>query len=113
MNLYVGNLTYDVVQDDLESLFGQIGPVKSAVVIRDRQSGESRGFGFVEMESLDDGKAAIEKLNGTELKGRNIVVNEAKPRRNNREGRRGSGRGGYGGGSRGGGGRGNSGFRRY
>jgi RNA recognition motif-containing protein len=110
MNLYVGNLTYDVVQDDLESLFSQIGPVKSAVVIRDRQSGESRGFGFVEMESLDDGKAAIEKLNGTELKGRAIVVNEARPRRDNRGGRRGGGRGGYGGR---GGGHNSGGYRRF
>ncbi|MBN1481372.1 RNA-binding protein [candidate division KSB1 bacterium] len=91
MNLYVGNLTYDVVQNDLENLFSQIGPVKSAVIIRDKYSGESRGFGFVEMESQDDGKAAIEKLNGTELKGRSIVVNQAKPRRDNRAPRQGGG----------------------
>lgn len=92
MNLYVGNLSYDVVQTDLETLFGQVGAVKSAVVIRDKYSGESRGFGFVEMESADAGKQAIEELNGTELKGRSIVVNEARPRA---EGR---GRGGRGGG---------------
>ncbi|RPI02832.1 MAG: RNA-binding protein [Calditrichaeota bacterium] len=80
MNLYVGNLSYDVVQTDLEELFGKIGPVKSAKVIRDQASGESRGFGFVEMESPDDGKTAVEELNGKEVKGRRIVVNEAKPR---------------------------------
>jgi len=84
MNLYVGNLSYDVVQHDLENLFSTIGAVKSAVIIRDKYSGESRGFGFVEMESIDAGKEAIEKLNGSELKGRNIVVNEARPRKDNR-----------------------------
>lgn len=93
MNLYVGNLTYDVVQNDLENLFSQIGPVKSTVIIRDKYSGESRGFGFVEMESTDDGKAAIEKLNGMELKGRSIIVNEAKPRRDTRTSQKGGGRG--------------------
>lgn len=100
MNLYVGNLTYDVVQDDLTQLFSQVGTVKSAVIIRDKYSGESRGFGFVEMESNDEGKAAIEKLNGTELKGRAIVVNEAKPRSDNRGGRSGGHRGGGSGGGR-------------
>ncbi len=103
MNLYVGNLSYDVVQTDLETLFGQIGTVKSAVVIRDKYSGESRGFGFVEMDSTDDGKKAIEDLNGSELKGRAIVVNEARPRAENR------GRGGQRGGPRGGGRRGGGG----
>ena len=104
MNLYVGNLSFDVVQDDLETLFKQAGAVKSAVVIRDKYSGESRGFGFVEMETSDEGKAAIEQMNGTELKGRAIVVNEAKPRNDNRQsgGGRGDQRGG-GGGYRGGG----------
>ena len=96
MNLYVGNLTYDVVQDDLSDLFSQVGAVKSAVIIRDKYSGESRGFGFVEMESNDAGKEAIEKLNGTELKGRAIVVNEARPRTDSRGGRGGGYRGGGG-----------------
>lgn len=86
MNLYVGNLSYDVVQTDLETMFGEIGTIKSAKVIRDKYSGESRGFGFVEMESNDDGKKAIEELNGKDLKGRKIVVNEARPRRDNRQG---------------------------
>ena len=93
MNLYVGNLSLDVVQDDLQKLFEQAGGVNSAVVIRDKYSGESRGFGFVEMESSEAGKAAIEQLNGTELKGRSIVVNEAKPRKDNRGSRRGGGGG--------------------
>ncbi len=107
MNLYVGNLSYDVVQTDLETLFGQVGSVKSAVVIRDKYSGESRGFGFVEMDSSDEGKKAIEELNGAELKGRTIVVNEARAREENRGGGRGGQRsgGGGGGGYRGSGGR--------
>ncbi|MDZ7369940.1 MAG: RNA-binding protein [candidate division KSB1 bacterium] len=94
MNLYVGNLSYDVVQTDLEKLFGAIGTVKSAKVIRDQSSGESRGFGFVEMESVEEGKKAIEELNGKEVKGRAIVVNEARPRREDNRGGRQSG--GYG-----------------
>lgn len=104
MNIYVGNLSFDVVQDDLTGLFGQVGTVSSAVVIRDKYSGESRGFGFVEMPSNDEGKAAIEKLNGSELKGRAIVVNEAKPRSDSRSGGGGGHRGGGGGGYRSGGG---------
>ncbi len=107
MNLYVGNLSYDVVQTDLENLFGAIGTVKSAKVIRDQSSGESRGFGFVEMESNEDGKKAIEALNGKEIKGRAIVVNEAKPKR---EGGSNRPQGGYGGSRQGGR---SGGYRRY
>jgi RNA recognition motif-containing protein len=111
MNLYVGNLSYDVVQTDLEEMFGKIGPIKSAKVIRDQYSGESKGFGFVEMESADDGKTAIEQCNGQEVKGRHIIVNEAKPRREEgsggggRGGRPHGGGGGFGGPRQGGGGR--------
>ena len=103
MNLYVGNLSYDVVQTDLEDLFGAIGRVKSAKVIRDHSSGESKGFGFVEMESDEDGKKAIEELNGKDVKGRSIIVNQARP--HPQGGGQGGGRphgGGYGGGNRGG-----------
>jgi cold-inducible RNA-binding protein len=91
--LYVGNLGYDVNDDDLSQLFGQHGTVDSASVIMDRASGRSKGFGFVEMSSDDEANAAIAALNGTEHSGREIKVNEAKPRT---EG--GGGRGGYGGG---------------
>ena len=108
MNLYVGNLSYEVAASDLEELFGEVGTVKTANIITDRYSGESRGFGFVEIESKDEAKAAIEKLNGHELKGKKIIVNEAKPRNDSRGGggRRGGGsnRGGGGGGYGGGGG---------
>jgi cold-inducible RNA-binding protein len=97
MNLYVGNLSLDVVTSDLEELFGELGAVKSAVVIRDKFSGESRGFGFVEMGSQEEGKNAIDKLDGQELKGKKIVVNQAKPRQERRD-RRGPHRGGGGGG---------------
>ena len=87
--LYVGNLAFSATSDDLRELFGQYGGVTSADVIKDRETGRSRGFGFVEMS--EGGEAAIEALNGTELQGRTLTVNEAKPR----EQRRGGG-GGYG-----------------
>lgn len=93
--LYVGNLGYDVNDDDLSQLFGQHGTVDSASVIMDRASGRSKGFGFVEMSSDDEANAAMAALNGMEHSGREIKVNEAKPRT---EG--GGGRGGYGGGGR-------------
>ena len=97
MNLYVGNLSVDVAIPDLEQLFNQIGSVRSAVVIRDKFSGESRGFGFVEMATDQEGLDAIEKLNGYELKGQNIVVNKARPRVERRDSsrRRGHGGGGF------------------
>ena len=80
--LFIGNLEYTVTSDDLREAFSQAGTVADAVVITDKMSGRSRGFGFVEMSSEDEAKAAIEKLNGSELKGRKINVNEARPQEN-------------------------------
>lgn len=96
--LYVGNLAYAVSNDDLQELFSQVGQVQSATVITDKFSGQSKGFGFVEMTTAEEVANAIRQFNDTELKGRNIKVNEARPRE-----------GGFGGGNRdrnGGGGRG-------
>lgn len=95
MKLYVGNLSFSTSNSELEELFGQIGTVESATVVEDRETGRSRGFGFVEMSSKEDGEKAIEELNGKEFAGRELKVNEAKPREN---------RGFGGGGQRGGGG---------
>ncbi|MBI3501066.1 MAG: RNA-binding protein [Bacteroidetes bacterium] len=81
MNIYVSNLNFKLQDEDLKNVFTPYGEVSSAKVIRDNQSGRSRGFGFVEMPSDDDARAAIEKLNGTEVDGRTIVVNEARPRK--------------------------------
>ena len=80
-NLYVGNLTFDTTSSDLETLFGAHGQVKSAQVITDRESGRSRGFGFVEMSTSDEAKAAIDSLNGHNVDGRQLTVNVAKERR--------------------------------
>jgi RNA recognition motif-containing protein len=80
MNIYVGNLPFEASDDDLQQLFGTYGEVTSANVIKDRFSGESRGFGFVEMPARKDAEAAIAALNGTDFKGRTITVNEAKPK---------------------------------
>ena len=77
--LYVGNLAYSVTNDDLEALFSQVGKVASAAVISDKFSGQSKGFGFVEMESSGDAAKAISEFDGKDLKGRNLKVNEAKP----------------------------------
>lgn len=77
--LFIGNLDYSVTGDDLRGLFASAGTVVDAVVIMDKMTGRSRGFGFVEMSSDDEAKTAIEKLNGSDLKGRKINVNEAKP----------------------------------
>jgi len=93
MNIYVGNLAFAVSDDDLLQLFSSHGDVTSANVIKDRFSGESRGFGFVEMPSREDAMAAIESLNGTDFKGRAITVNEAKPKAPREGGRQGGGRG--------------------
>jgi RNA recognition motif-containing protein len=101
--LYVGNLSYNVDSSALEQLFGQFGAVQSAEVISDRDTGRSKGFGFVEMANDNDAQSAIAALNGKENDGRTLTVNEAKPREE-RSGGGGGGRGGYGGG--GGGGRG-------
>ena len=97
--LYVGNLSFRVSSDDLFEHFSQAGQVESANVVQDRETGRSRGFGFVEMSSEDEATSAIAQFNGAEYDGRNMVVNEARPRDNNG----GGGRGGYGGGNRGGG----------
>ena len=78
--LFVGNLPFSATSDDLSQLFAQAGTVESANVITDRMSGRSRGFGFVEMSSDDEATKAVEQLNGHELDGRKIVVNEARPR---------------------------------
>jgi cold-inducible RNA-binding protein len=110
MKLYVGNLSFQTSSEDLQELFAQAGTVESASVVEDRETGRSRGFGFVEMASKEEGQKAIEQFNGKELNGRNLNVNEARPRedRGGRGGggnRGGGGRGGFGG-NRGGGGRG-------
>jgi RNA recognition motif-containing protein len=95
--LYVGNLSFSTTEQDLEELFGQSGQVQSVSIVTDRDTGRSRGFGFVEMDTRESAEAAIRALNGTELDGRSLTVNEARPRED-----RGS-RGGFGGGrSRGG-----------
>lgn len=80
--LFVGNLDYTVTADDLKQAFSAVGTVADVVVITDKMSGRSRGFGFVEMGSEDEAKKAIEKLNGSDLKGRKINVNEARPQEN-------------------------------
>ena len=95
MNIYVGNLSSDVTGDDLRQAFEAFGQVESANVIMDKFSGESRGFSFVEMPSKDEATAAIAGMNGKDLKGKAVSVNEAKPK-TDRGG--GGGRGGYGGG---------------
>jgi RNA recognition motif-containing protein len=104
--IYVGNLAYSVTDADLEALFSQIGKIESVSVITDKFSGQSKGFGFVEMADTNEAVRAIQELNDTELKGRNIKVNEARPR----ESRGAGGGGGGGGGNRRMGGGGN---RRY
>ena len=95
MNIYVGNLSYDTTDDSLRQAFEAFGQVESATVIMDRYSGRSRGFGFVEMPTQSEATAAISGLNETELDGRRIRVNEARPREDRRGGgRRGDRRGG-------------------
>ena len=128
MNIYVGNLSHEVTEEDLQLSFEPFGQLESATIIKDKHSGQSKGFGFVEMASKAEGQSAIDGLNGTELKGRTLKVNEARPRTESRgggggysggrgrqdvggagygrgRGGQGGGRGGYGGG-RGGRGRG-------
>ena len=114
MKIYVGNLSYEVTEEDLRLELEKSGQVESVTIIKDKRSGESKGFGFVEMASKAEGQSAIDALNGKELKGRAIKVNEARPRTESRgsgggysggRGRQGGGRGDQGGG-RGGRGRG-------
>src|SRR5689334_14922663 len=109
--IYVGNLSYGISDSDLQQMFEAHGTVQSAQVIMDRDTGRSKGFGFVEMGSDQEAQAAIAALNGMEMDGRTLTVNEARPKEGG-GGRGGSGRGGYGGG-RGGGGGGGYGGRRY
>jgi len=108
--LYCGNLSFNVSSSDLDQMFSQYGTVKSAEVINDRDTGRSKGFGFVEMNSDAEAQAAIDGINGQEHDGRTLTVNEARPKEERRGGG-GGGRGGYGGGRGGGGGGG--GGRRY
>jgi RNA recognition motif-containing protein len=111
MKLYVGNLAFQTSSEDLQQLFAQAGTVESSSVVEDRETGRSRGFGFVEMATKEEGEAAIAQFNGQEFNGRNLNVNEARPRedRGNRGGGGGGGRGGFGG-NRGGGGGGRGGY---
>ncbi|PIP36085.1 MAG: RNA-binding protein [Desulfobacterales bacterium CG07_land_8_20_14_0_80_52_14] len=104
MNIYVGNLSYEVSEEDLRSAFESFGKIESVKIIKDRFSGQSKGFGFVEMPSAEEGQAAISGMNGKEMKGRTLNVNEARPKPE------GGGQG-FGKGPRSGGGR--SGGRRY
>ena len=113
MKLYVGNLAFATSSQELQELFAQAGTVESASVVEDRDTGRSRGFGFVEMSSKEEGEAAIAQFNGKEINGRALNVNEARPRENRGGGGGGRGFGGggggrgggnYGGGNRGGGG---------
>jgi len=95
MNVYVGNLSYEVTEEDLKQAFEAFGQVESVRIIKDRFSGESKGFGFVEMPTGAEAQSAIEGMNGKELKGRTLNVNEARPRSEDRRGgggRRGGGR---------------------
>ncbi len=103
-NIYVGNLVWEATADDLLALFQSFGAVARAQVITDRETGRSRGFGFVEMDNDQEAQAAIDGLNGTPFRGRPLTVNEARPREDRGGGGGGSGGRGYGGG--GGGGRG-------
>ncbi len=105
IKLYVGNLSFQTSSEDLQELFKQAGTVESASVVEDRDTGRSRGFGFVEMATREEGEAAIQQFNGKEVGGRSLTVNEARPR----EGRGGFGGGGSRGGYGGGGGRGGGG----
>ena len=109
VKLYIGNLPFATTDTELRDLFGDCGQVDSVNIVTDRETGRSRGFGFVEMSSREEAAEAIEKLNGREMHGRAIVVNEARPREDRGGG---GGRGGFGGGGgRGGGGRGGGGGR--
>ncbi|MCP9495001.1 MAG: RNA-binding protein [Pyrinomonadaceae bacterium MAG19_C2-C3] len=112
MKLYVGNLSFQTSSEDLQQLFGQAGTVESASVVEDRETGRSRGFGFVEMSSKEEGDAAISQFNGKEIGGRALTVNEARPRedRGGSRGGGGGGRGGFGGGGNRGGGGGRGGY---
>jgi len=110
MKLYVGNLPFSTTEADLTAMFSQVGNVQSTRLMTDRETGQSRGFAFVELTDRSEGEAAINRFNGESLNGRTLKVNEAKPQENNRGGGGGGGRdrggrgGGFGGGFGGGGG---------
>jgi RNA recognition motif-containing protein len=87
VKLYVGNLAFETSSNDLQTLFAQAGTVESVSLIEDRETGRSRGFGFVEMSTKEEGIAAVEQFNGKELAGRALKVNQAKPRENRYDGR--------------------------
>jgi RNA recognition motif-containing protein len=108
MNIYVGNLSYEVTEQELQRAFEAFGQVESVNIIKDKFSGGSKGFGFVEMPNKANAQSAINELNGKELKGRTLNVNEARPRTESR-----GGRGGYGGGRAGRGGGRQGGGRRF
>ncbi len=106
MNIYVGNLSYKTAEEELRAAFERFGEVSRVNILTDRDTGQPRGFGFVEMPNREQAQAAIDGLNGTELNGRALTVNEARPRTENRAGGGGGGSRGFGGGGgRGGGGR--------
>jgi len=105
MNIYVGNLSHDVTEDELRAAFEAFGQVESVNIVKDKFTGKPRGFGFVEMPSDEEGKAAIAEMNGKDMKGRVINVDQARPKADNRRGGRGGGGGGGRGGYGGGGGR--------
>ena len=107
MNIYVGNISRDVTETELKDAFAAFGTVQSASIIKEKYTGESRGFGFVEMPSKEEAEKAIAEMNGKDMKGRNLTANEAKPRTDRPRdgggfggGRPGGGRGGFGGGRR-------------
>ncbi len=113
MNIFVGNISRNVTEDDIRAAFSAYGKVETVSLMKDKFSGEPRGFGFVEMPTQSEAEAAIAGLNGNDLKGRALTVNEARPRTETRGGGGGGGgfRGGGGGGNRGGGGGGGGGWR--
>ena len=98
MNIYVGNLSFDTSESDLQAAFAAYGAVSTARIATDRDTGRARGFGFVEMANQEEAQAAIKALNGSDLEGRTLTVNEARPREERRTGGGGGNRGGYSGG---------------
>jgi RNA recognition motif-containing protein len=102
MNLYIGNLSREASEEDLRQAFAAFGQITTINIIKDKFSGEPRGFAFIEMPNKDEGQAAINGMNGKELKGRTLTVNEARPRTENSRGGGGGRRGGFGGGGGGG-----------
>ena len=111
MNIYVGNLSWSMTDDDLSNLFSQYGTVTSAKILKEKNTGRSKGFGFVEMEDDEAAKTAIATLNESEVQGRKLIVNESQPRSEGSGGYKKSG-GGYGGGRSSGGGYGGGGYKK-